>query len=61
MLRRGNFLVSIAVFSPNKQSFYDVVLHFPLMELAGTVGSDFPNDIRWGDLYIPIRWKADFE
>jgi hypothetical protein len=59
MLRRGNYAVSIAVFSPNKQSFYDVVLHFPLLEVAGTIGAEFPDDIRWGDLYVPIRWKVE--
>jgi hypothetical protein len=54
LLRRGDYLTSIAVFSPNKQSFYDLVLHFPLLEIAGTIGSSFPDDIRWGDLYVPI-------
>jgi lipopolysaccharide transport system ATP-binding protein len=58
-LRRGAFGVSVAIFSPDKQSFYDVVLHYPLLEIAGTIGSDFPDDIRWGDLYVPVRWKVE--
>ena len=61
MLRRGNYSVSIAVFSPNKQSYYDVVLHFPLLEIAGTVGNEFPDDVRWGDLYVPVRWDVDLK
>lgn len=58
MLRRGGYCVSIALFSPDKKRSYDIVLHYPLLEIAGTIGSDFPDDIRWGDLYVPVRWSV---
>jgi lipopolysaccharide transport system ATP-binding protein len=56
-LRRGKYLVSVALFSPDKHSFYDVVYHFPLFEIAGTLDPRFIDDTRWGDLYLPIQWK----
>jgi lipopolysaccharide transport system ATP-binding protein len=58
MLRRGNYFISVAIFDPNGHIYYDVVLHFPLLEIAGTLGNDFPDDNRWGNLYIPITWKV---
>ncbi len=56
VLRSGNYRVSLAVFSPDKAEFYDVIHHFPAFEVAGTVDLNFPEDIRWGDLFLPLRW-----
>ncbi len=56
--RRGRYLVSCAVFSPDQTSFYDVVHHYPLFEIAGTADTSIPDDIRWGDLYYPIAWDV---
>ena len=59
MLRRGSYGVSVAIFSPDKQSFYDVVLHCPLLEVAGSLHGDFPEDNRWGDIYVGVGWKVE--
>ncbi|HTJ78557.1 MAG TPA: ABC transporter ATP-binding protein [Rariglobus sp.] len=56
-LRSGHFNLSLALFSPDRLSFFDVVHHFPLFDVAGTMDSSFPQDARWGDLYIPIHWN----
>jgi ABC-type polysaccharide/polyol phosphate transport system ATPase subunit len=59
MLRRGRYAVSLAAFSPDRTHFYDVLLHVPIFELAGSLDPAFPEDIRWGDLYAPIPWKVN--
>jgi lipopolysaccharide transport system ATP-binding protein len=58
VLRKGRYKVSVAVFSPDRTSFFDVVEHVPLFELSGTLGSDFPSDDRWGDLFFPLQWSV---
>jgi lipopolysaccharide transport system ATP-binding protein len=58
MLRKGQYLVSVAAFSPDLRLFYDVVHHFPLLEVAGTRDKSFPEDARWGALYVPVRWNV---
>jgi lipopolysaccharide transport system ATP-binding protein len=57
VLRRGKYRVSLAVYTPDKLEFYDVIHHFPLFEIAGTADKSFPDDIRWGDLYFQLPWK----
>lgn len=59
-LRSGRYLCSIALFHPNQLDFYDVVLHFPFLEIEGFENS-FPNDGRWGNLYFPIKWQQTHE
>lgn len=57
-LRRGDFLCSMGVFSPDKREYYDVVLHFPLIAVEGAKeGLVFPTDDRWGDLYFDLSWQ----
>ncbi len=56
-LRRGHYAVSIALFSPDKATFYDVIHHLPLFEIAGTTDPRIPDDIRWGDLYFHLPWS----
>jgi len=58
MLRHGNYSFSIAAFSPDKKLFYDVVTHYPLLEIEGTLRPDFPDDSRWGSLYVPVSWNV---
>lgn len=58
-LRKGEYLLSMALFRPDKSEFYDVVLHFPLLLLEGHDSSSLiPNDERWGNLYFPIKWTT---
>jgi lipopolysaccharide transport system ATP-binding protein len=56
VLRRGRYKVCIALFSPDKLTFYEVINHLPLFEVAGTADPSFPDDPRWGDLFIKLRW-----
>jgi lipopolysaccharide transport system ATP-binding protein len=58
MLRKGDYLVCLAAFSPDRRTFYDLIQHFPLFEVAGTKDKSFPDDFRWGNLYVPIDWKV---
>ena len=56
-IRKGNYLVSLALFRIDKTEFHDVVLHFPLISIEGASSSiAFPQDDRWGDLYFPLNW-----
>lgn len=56
-LRKGEYLFSMAIFRPDKSEFYDIVLHFPLINIEGMDEANiFPVDDRWGDLYYPIKW-----
>ncbi len=57
MLRKGDYMVSIGAFSPDRRTFYDLIQHFPLFEVAGTKDKNFPEDVRWGNLYVPVAWK----
>jgi len=58
ILRKGEYLFSMAVYRPDKSEFYDTVLHFPLINIEGMDEvNEFPQDTRWGDLYFPIQWK----
>ena len=58
ILRKGEYLFSMAVYRPDKSEFYDTVLHFPLINIEGMDEvNEFPQDNRWGDLYFPIQWK----
>jgi lipopolysaccharide transport system ATP-binding protein len=59
MLRKGEYLVSLAALSSDRAFFYDVILHYPLFEIAGVLDTSFPDDVRWGDLYMPIEWKVE--
>lgn len=56
-MRTGEYLISIAVFKPDKSEFYDVVNHFPLTAIEGILeSSHMPADNRWGNLYFPLPW-----
>jgi lipopolysaccharide transport system ATP-binding protein len=57
-IRKGDYLVSMAVFRKDKTEFHDVLLHFPFISLDG-IANDFyfPQDHRWGDLYFNLEWK----
>ncbi len=56
-LRTGEYLITIALFSPDKSEFYDVVYHFPLTVIEGVVeNSNIPADNRIGNLYFPLQW-----
>ncbi|HUR12752.1 MAG TPA: ABC transporter ATP-binding protein, partial [Flavitalea sp.] len=58
--RQGDFLFSMALFRPDKTEFYDVVLHFPLVNIEGIDDKmEFPADGRWGDLFFPIKWAIN--
>jgi lipopolysaccharide transport system ATP-binding protein len=57
-LRNGDYLVSLASFTPGTQWVYDVIYHLPLFTVAGDCAS-FPSDERSGDLYFPIEWSAE--
>lgn len=57
-LRKGDYLMSMAVFRPDKTNFHDVVLHFPIISVDGIAENIyFPQDNRWGDLYYNLEWK----
>lgn len=56
-IRKGDYLVSLALFKADKSEFHDVVLHFPLLSLDGTLAENFfPQDSRWGDLFFNLKW-----
>ena len=57
LLRRGRYKVSLAAFSPDKRDFFDVIHHYPLFEIAGTADESFPDDIRWGDIFLRLPWS----
>lgn len=57
-LRSGPYCISFAAVSPDRTTFYHVVHHLPLFQISGSTSLAFPQDNRWGDLYIPIEWKA---
>jgi lipopolysaccharide transport system ATP-binding protein len=57
-LRKGDYLMSMAVFRSDKTEFHDIVLHFPLLAVDGIAGDlYFPQDSRWGDLFFNLQWK----
>jgi lipopolysaccharide transport system ATP-binding protein len=57
-IRKGDYLMSMAVFRPDKTEFYDIVLHFPFISVDGIKeGMYFPQDNRWGDLFFNLTWK----
>jgi lipopolysaccharide transport system ATP-binding protein len=56
--RSGDYLVSLAAFSLNRRVYYDVSLHIPAFRVSGVMKEDFPNDERWGCLYVPIKWAS---
>lgn len=57
-LRKGEYLMSMAMFKPDKTEFYDTVLHFPLINVEGMDEAGlFPVDHRWGDQYFPVPWN----
>ena len=59
-LRRGRYLVSLAVFSPERSRFYDVIHHVPAFEIQGVSPKSFsPEDERWGELYFPFPWTVE--
>jgi hypothetical protein len=58
ILRTGDYLISIALYKPDKTEFYDVVHHFPLITIEGILNdSEIPADDRIGNLYFPLKWK----
>jgi hypothetical protein len=59
LLRRGRYKVSLAVYSPDKYDYFDVIHHYPLFEIAGTVDRSFPDDIRWGNIFLKLPWIVD--
>ncbi len=57
-IRKGDYLVSMAVFRPDKTEFMDTILHFPFISVDGIAEhAVFPQDNRWGDLYYHLRWE----
>jgi lipopolysaccharide transport system ATP-binding protein len=57
VLRKGDYLISIALFKPDKSEFFDVVLHYPLISVEGmSAALEMPSDNRWGNLYFPLIW-----
>lgn len=57
-IRKGDFLISMALFRSDKSEFHDVVLHFPALSIDGTAeGLYFPQDGRWGDMYFNLKWQ----
>ena len=58
VLRKGRYKISVALFSPDKKAFYDVLLHMPAFEVAGTATQEFPDDDRWGDLFLSLKWTT---
>jgi lipopolysaccharide transport system ATP-binding protein len=54
-LRSGHYLCSVALFLPDQSEFFDLIHHFPFLEIDG-LSNSFPSDNRWGDLYFPIKW-----
>lgn len=58
VLRKGRYKISVALFSPDKTAFYDVLIHMPAFEVAGTATQDFPDDERWGDLFLSFNWTT---
>jgi lipopolysaccharide transport system ATP-binding protein len=59
LLRKGRYLVSIAVGKSNWMSMLDVVYHFPAFEIDGhPTGGHFPLDNRWGPIYLRCDWTA---
>jgi lipopolysaccharide transport system ATP-binding protein len=60
VFRNGDYLVSIALFRPDKSEFFDILLHFPLVTVEGVVDTlPIPVDNRWGNLYFPLTWKRE--
>lgn len=56
-IRKGDYLVSMAVFRQDKTEFFDVPLHFPFISIDGVVENQFfPQDSRWGDLFFNLNW-----
>ena len=57
-LRKGEYLFSMALFRPDWTEFYDVVMHFPIVNIEGSDhNNEFPQDERLGNLYYPIQWN----
>lgn len=59
VLRSGAYRVSLAAFSPDRVEFYDTLHHVPAFEVAGTADLRFPEDIRWGEMFLPLAWTRD--
>ena len=60
VFRNGDYLITIALFKPDKSEFFDVVLHFPLITVEGIIdASPIPVDNRWGNLYFPLTWRRE--
>jgi lipopolysaccharide transport system ATP-binding protein len=59
LLRRGAYLISLGVFSPDMAQFFDVIHHLPAFSIEGSgEGPAVPVDDRWGDLYLPLEWTV---
>jgi lipopolysaccharide transport system ATP-binding protein len=59
VFRSGSYNVSLAAFSPDKLTFYDVIIHVPAFTISGTIANNIPDDSRWGNLYFPLAWKPE--
>ncbi len=56
-LRSGDYLVSCTAFSIDHNLRFDVVRYVPLVQISGALNKSFPNDMRVGDIYVPIKWQ----
>lgn len=57
-LRQGNYLCSLATFNKSRDTFFDVVLHFPFLTVEGVhPNTFFPSDNRWGNLFFDAVWE----
>ena len=57
-LRSGEYMCSMGLFRPDKTEYFDVILHYPFLNVEG-VNTDyfFPMDDRWGRLYFDLNWN----
>ena len=55
LLRHGQYLISMGVYTPDFKVCMDEILHFPIFEIDG-LSKDFPHDGRWGAFYLPLKW-----
>ena len=57
-LRSGDYSISFAAFHPNRKNYFDLVRYVPAFQIAAVSVKPFPQDLRDGDIYVPIKWQA---
>jgi lipopolysaccharide transport system ATP-binding protein len=55
LLRHGRYLISTGVYSPDRRTCHDEILHYPILDIDGH-SPNVPSDSRWGAFYLPLRW-----